>query len=111
MGNVLELDEKNFEEKVLKSDLPVAVDFSAEWCPPCKLLAPVLEQIAKEYEGKAIVAHLDVDQAQDLARQYRIMSVPTVIFFKGGEAVNSSVGLVPKQKLAETLDEIIAAPR
>jgi thioredoxin 1 len=110
MGSLLELDEKNFEEKVLKSNLPVAVDFSAEWCHPCKVLAPVIEQIAKEYEGKAIVARLDVDAAQDLARQYRVMSVPTVLFFKGGKVVSSSVGLVPKERLAETLDEIIAAP-
>ncbi len=110
MAGLVELTEQNFEETVLNSDIPVVVDFSAEWCPPCKLLAPVLEQIAKEYEGKAIVAHLDVDVAPNLSRQYRVMSVPTVLFFKEGKLVNSSVGLVPKEKLAETLDEIIAGP-
>ena len=108
MAGVVEITQQDFEEKVLNSDIPVAVDFSAEWCPPCKLLAPVIEQIAKEYEGKAVVAHLDVDAAPSLSRQYRVMSVPTVIFFKGGEAVHTSVGLVPKEKLAETLDELIA---
>jgi len=107
MASVVELNEENFEAQVLKSDLPAMVDFAAEWCPPCKVLAPVVEEIAREYEGKAVVARIDVDKAQNLARQYRVLSVPTVIFFKNGQAVNSSAGAMPKQKLTEILDGLL----
>ncbi len=106
MASVVELNEENFEAQVLKSNLPVMVDFAAAWCPPCKVLAPVVEEIGKEYEGKAVVAHIDVDKAQNLARQYRVLSVPTVIFFKNGQVVESSIGAVPKKNLTEVLDRL-----
>ena len=108
MATLVEVDGKNFEEQVLKSDRPVMVDFAAEWCPPCKVLSPLVEEIAREYEGRAVVAHLDVDRAPDLARTYGVLSVPTVVFFKDGKVVSTSVGLVPKEKLTEALDEMIA---
>ena len=107
MAGVVELNEQNFEEIVLKADLPVAVDFSAEWCPPCKILGPVVEEVAREYEGKAVVGQIDVDQAQNLARQYRVLSIPTVIFFKDGQVVETSTGAVPKQNLTEILDRLL----
>jgi len=107
MASLVELREENFESQVLKSELPVMVDFAAEWCPPCKIVGPIVEEIAKEYEGKAVVAHIDVDQAPNLARQYRVLSIPTVIFFKNGEAVETSIGAVPKQQLTEILDRLI----
>jgi len=107
MANLVEVDEENFEAEVLKSDLPGMVDFAAEWCPPCKVLSPIVEEIAKEYEGRAVVGHLDVDKAPDLARRYRVLSIPTIIFFKNGEAVELSIGAVPKQRLTEILDKLI----
>ena len=107
MASLVELREEDFESQVLKSELPVILDLGAEWCPPCKILDPILEEIAKEYEGKAVVAHIDVDQAPNLARQYRVLSIPTVIFFKNGEAVETSIGAVPKQQLTEILDRLI----
>lgn len=107
MGNLVEVGEDNFEEKVIKSTIPVIVDFAAEWCPPCKILGPVVEEIAQEYEGKALVCHLDVDRAPNLAREYRVMSIPTIIFFKDGKPADSSIGAVPKQKLTEILDRLM----
>lgn len=107
MGNLVEVGEENFEEKVIQSQIPVLVDFAAEWCPPCKILGPVVEQIAQEYEGRALVCHLDVDRAPNLAREYRVMSIPTIIFFKDGKPADSSTGAVPKQKLTEILDRLL----
>ncbi|NQT81833.1 thioredoxin [bacterium] len=107
MSSLVELKEEDFETLVLGSELPALVDFAAEWCPPCKILGPIVEEIAKEYEGRAVVAHIDVDKAQNLARQYQVLSIPTVVFFKNGEAVESSIGAVPKQKLTEILDRLI----
>ncbi len=107
MASVVELGEENFESQVLKSELPVMVDFAAEWCPPCKIVGPIVDEIAKEYEGKAVVVHMDVDQAPNLAREYRILSIPTIMFFKNGEAVETSIGAVPKQQLTEILDRLI----
>ncbi len=107
MANLVELNEENFEDKVLKSDLPVMVDFAADWCHPCKMMAPVVEEIANEYEGKAVVCHLDVDGAPNVARQYQVMSIPTVMFFKDGKPAESSTGAVPKEKLTEILDRLM----
>jgi thioredoxin 1 len=108
MGNLLELNDENFDAQVLKSDLPVLVDFAAEWCPPCKVLGPVVEQIAEEYAGKAVVAHVDVDKAPGLAMKYQIRSVPTLLFFKGGEVVDTSIGAVPKRQLTDALDALLS---
>ena len=107
MSNLVEVTDKNFEEVVLKSAKPVLVDFSATWCGPCQRLDPIVHQIAEEYDGKATVCHLDVDDAPQTARKYQIMSVPTCLFFKNGEAKEVAVGLVPKDVLTQKLDALI----
>lgn len=107
MGNLVEVNEGNFDEKVIKSSVPVAVDFSASWCMPCVKLAPILEELAADYAGKAVVAHIDVDNATDLSRRYRVMSVPTLLFFKGGKVVDTSIGLVSKSQLAQKIDALL----
>ena len=100
------ITEQNFEE-LLKSDKPVMVDFGATWCGPCKALAPIVEEVAGEYEGRAVVGKADVDECPTLAAQFRIRSVPTVLFFKGGQAVDKCVGLVAKGTLTEKLDALM----
>ena len=101
------ITDANFEEVVLKSTMPVLVDFGATWCGPCKALAPVVEQIAEEYAGKAVVAKADVDECPEASAQFRIRNVPTVLFFKNGEVVDKSVGAVPKATLTEKLDSLL----
>lgn len=93
------LTESNFEEEVLKSDLPVLVDFWATWCGPCMMLAPTVEEIAKEYAGKIKVGKVNVDEAPEIARKYGIMSIPTLIMFKNGKISDKSIGLVPKEHI------------
>jgi thioredoxin 1 len=107
MSQLVDVTDKNFDEVVLKSTKPVLVDFSATWCGPCKRLDPIVQQIADEYDGKAIICHLDVDDAPNTARKYQIMSVPTCLFFKNGEPKEISVGLVPKDVLTQKLDDLI----
>ncbi len=97
----------NFEHEVLSSDIPVLVDFWAEWCMPCKMIAPVLEELAEEYEGKLKIGKLNVDDNGDLAAQYNIVSIPTMLFFKGGEIVKQQIGAVPKEHLKQTIDELV----
>lgn len=103
----LEITLDNFEQEVLKSDKPVMVDFYATWCGPCKRMAPIVEELATEYEGKAVIAKLDVDDAMELAQRYRVMSVPSFIFFKNGEVVNSVRGGLTKAELAEIIDSLM----
>jgi thioredoxin 1 len=107
MSSLVEVNDSNFEEVVLKADKPVMVDFSAEWCPPCKHLDPIVHKIARDYDGKAVVAHLDVDNAQQTAVKFRIMSVPTVMFFKNGEVQDQSIGLVPENVLTTKIDALL----
>ena len=95
----IKLTEANFEEEVLKSDIPVLVDFWASWCGPCMMLAPVVEEIAKEYEGKIKVGKVNVDEQQRLAVQYRISSIPSLKLFKNGEIADSTVGFMQKEEL------------
>ena len=95
----IKLTEENFEEEVLKSDIPVLVDFWASWCGPCMMLAPVVEEIAKEYEGKIKVGKVNVDEQQRLAVQYRISSIPSLKLFKNGEVADSTVGFMQKEEL------------
>jgi thioredoxin 1 len=102
-----ELNDGNFEAEVLKSDLPVLVDFWAPWCGPCKMVGPIVEQIAQEYEGKLKVGKLNVDENNQTAGQYGIMSIPSVLFFKEGKMVDQIVGAVPKQQFVEKIDKII----
>ena len=99
MSSVLELTEKNFENEVTKSGLPVLVDFWAEWCGPCKMMSPIVDQIAAEMQGKLKVAKVNVDEAQELAAQFNIMSIPTMIVFKAGQPVEIIVGAMSKDQL------------
>lgn len=100
------VSDQNFQS-FMASDKPVMVDFSATWCGPCKALAPTVEEIAKEYEGRAIVGKADVDECPEISAKFRIMSVPTVLFFKGGELKDKSVGNVPKNTLVEKLNALL----
>ncbi|MBS1570300.1 MAG: thioredoxin [Bacteroidetes bacterium] len=100
----LELTDSNFEELALKSDKPVMVDFWAEWCGPCRMVGPVVEELAKDYEGKAVVGKVNVDNNPQTAMKYGIRSIPTILFLKNGEVVDRSVGAVPKTQLATKLD-------
>ncbi|MBQ9060705.1 MAG: thioredoxin [Firmicutes bacterium] len=93
----------NFEQEVLKSDIPVLVDFWATWCGPCQMVAPILSQIAEENEGKIKVGKINVDEQPELAQQFGIMSIPTMMVFKGGEKVNQMVGAVPKEEILKLL--------
>ncbi len=101
--SVVTLDADNFEQEVIQAEQAVLVDFGAEWCPPCKAIAPIIEEIATEYEGVARVGTVDVDENKSLAERYAIGSIPTLLFFKGGEVVDRIQGLVPKSELDRKL--------
>ena len=98
------VSESNFEEIVLKSDKPVMIDFWAEWCGPCRVIAPFVEQIAMEFEGRAVVGKVDIEQCPDIANRYGIRNIPTLLFFKGGELVDKHVGVANKVVLAGKLN-------
>lgn len=95
----IKLTKANFEEEVLKSDKPVLIDFWATWCGPCKMIAPIIAELAEEYEGKVKVGKVNVDEEPELAAEYRIMSIPTVVVVKEGKVTNTQVGYVPKEIL------------
>ena len=97
----------NFDQEVLNSDLPVLVDFWATWCGPCRVIAPTIEQLAAEYEGKARVAKLDTDSNPRVPMQYGIRSIPSLIFFKDGHPVDQMIGVVPKNVLAQKLNALV----
>jgi thioredoxin 1 len=100
----LEVTDANFKDEVLNSQVPVMVDFWAEWCGPCKMIAPTVAELAKEYEGRVKVAKLDVDANYQTAGAFDVRSIPTLLFFKNGQVVDKIVGAVPKQKLKEKLE-------
>lgn len=101
----VEITDANFEEKVLQSDKPVMVDFWATWCGPCKMVGPIIEEVAEEYEGKAVVGKLDVDANQEFAAKFGVRNIPTVLVFKGGEMVARQVGAAQKSAYTKALDE------
>src|SRR5881392_4086749 len=107
--NVLELTDTNFEAEVLKSDKTVLVDFWAEWCMPCRMLAPTIEKLASDYAGKVRVGKLDTDANRDVSIKYGISAIPTVILFKGGQVAQKFVGLRQERDFREALDSVAVA--
>lgn len=101
----IELTDSNFEQEVLKNDKPVMVDFWAAWCGPCKMVGPVIEEIAEEYDGKAVVGKVDVDANQEYAAKYGVRNIPTVLVFKDGEMVARKVGVSQKEDYAKALED------
>ena len=104
----VELTDANFEELVINAKQPVLVDFWAEWCGPCRMVGPVVEELAKEYDGKAVIGKLDVDNNPKVATEFGIMSIPALLFFKDGKVVDKQVGAVPKHILANKLNAQLA---
>ena len=104
MGAYVTLTDDNFEQEVLKSDKPVLVDFWATWCGPCRAIAPVIEELAGEFDGKAVIGKLDVDQNPNTAAKFGIRSIPTLYIYKNGEVVDTIVGAVPKATLEEKIN-------
>lgn len=107
-ANLPAFDDENFDIEINDSTTPVLVDFGAEWCGPCRALAPIVEDLAKEYEGRLKVGTVDIDKAQGVAKKFGIMSVPTIIVFKGGEAVDRITGLQPKANLKKRIEAVVA---
>jgi len=103
----LEITDSNFEELVLKSDKPVMIDFWAVWCGPCRMVDPIVKEMAGEYDGKAVIGKVDVDSNPGIAMKYSIRNIPTVLFLKNGEVADKLVGAAPKQKFMEKLNSLI----
>lgn len=99
--------DQNFADLVLKSEIPVMVDFFAEWCGPCKMIAPVVDELSAEYEGKVLIVKVNVDESMETAQTYGIMSIPTIVFFKNGEEVDRVTGALPKDVFKEKLDNLV----
>ncbi len=103
----LELTDANFEEKVIQADKPVLVDFWAEWCGPCRMVGPIVSELAGEYKDKVVVGKLDVDSNPEVAMKFGIRNIPTILFFKNGEVVDKQVGAVPKSLLAGKIEALL----
>ena len=107
MGEPVEITDENFEEQVIKSDMPAVVDFGAAWCPPCRMLEPVLEELVDDYAGRVKVGSVNVDNCRDTAGKFGIMSVPTIIFFKDGQEVDRIIGYKPKDAFKTKIDALL----
>jgi thioredoxin 1 len=107
MANAITITQANFQSEVLQSDQPVLIDFWAEWCGPCRMVGPVVEELAGEYKGKAKIGKIDVDSNQELAGSFGVSSIPTLLLFKGGKPVNGVVGVRSKADLARMIDEAL----
>jgi thioredoxin 1 len=108
-GNVLEFTSENWQSEVLGSDVPVVVDFWAVWCGPCRMIAPIIEELAQEYAGRVKVGKVNVDDQQELAVQYRINSIPQIFIFKGGQPKERLVGAQPKTAFKAAIDKVLAS--
>src|SRR3954468_18385498 len=106
-GDIINIGDSEFKKEVLDSAEPVLVDFWATWCAPCRAIAPALEELATQYKGKVKIAKVDVDEAQNVAQQFGIRSIPTLLMFKGGKVVDQIVGAVPKAKLEDSLRKVL----
>ena len=107
MGNYVELNDANFEKEVLQSDIPVLVDFWAEWCAPCRVIEPLVDELAQQYSGKVKIGKMDVDKNPQSSMNYGIRSIPTLLFFKEGKPVDQLLGAVPKNQIEEKITELI----
>jgi thioredoxin 1 len=108
-ANLLTLTEGNFNDEVIRSPVPVLVDFWAEWCGPCKMISPILEEIAQEYDGRLKIGKVNIDEQQGLASQHGIRAIPTLLVFKNGEVADQIVGLRSKRDLKANLDRVVVA--
>ncbi len=107
-ANLIEVTDATFEKEVLQADIPVLIDFWAEWCVPCKMIAPSVEELAAEYQGRLKVCKMDVDASRNVPPRYGIRSIPTLLLFKGGELKEQIVGALPKSKIAEAVAKHVA---
>lgn len=100
-------NDANFEQEALQAEIPVLVDFYADWCGPCKMMSPVIDEVSKEYEGRLKVGKINVDESPDTAGKYRVMSIPTLLFIKNGQVVDQIIGAVPKRQLTDKIDQLM----
>ena len=107
MGDILEVTDDSFDSEILHSDMPAMVDFWAEWCGPCKMVGPVVEELANEYKGKIKIAKMDVDQNRDTPAKFGIRNIPTLILFKGGEVAKTIIGAQPKSSIEDELKKLL----
>ena len=107
MAQIIAVTEDSFEQTVLQNTLPVMVDFWAEWCPPCKMIGPIMEELAGEYDGTAAICKVNVDENPGLAQKYSVRSIPTILLFKDGEIKDQVIGALPKDQFKERLDKLV----